>query len=433
MESYKPWERCFLRLQTNNFNKPYLVHGAKEYTFGQFISDLNQKKHYSSSLYVANNDPYEIFLAIIHSLVYGYSIEVLDGDFSKIELEKLKVDQKEIFSLKKIEEPFIIRDFDSLLNKINQNKEWYLTLYTSGTTGRPKKVSHTLKTLTRNVKLHNRFKNDIWAFSYNPTHIAGLQVFFQAFLNQNTIVYTFNEQPKNMPNLIEKYKITHISATSTFYRNLLPYLKEKKFDSVIRATFGGERYDVNLESFIKSSFPNAKIRNIYASTEAGSLFVAHGDIFEIREEIQKFVKVSEDKELLIHSSLLDKSKLISPKRDWFNTGDLVEVLDPYHFRFTSRISEMINVGGYKVNPIEIENILMKVPGVIDILVKSRENNVTGQIIVADIVKDESFDDKEFKKIIKKFASTHLQEWKVPRIIKFVKSLPRTRTGKKDRK
>lgn len=396
------------------------------------MKDLNQKTSYSSFLYVTNNDPYEIFLAIIHSLVYGYSLEIIDGDFSDKELEKLGIDKKEVLSFTKIEELVMINDFDVLVGKIKQNKEWSLSLYTSGTTGRPKKVSHTLKILTRNVKLHSKFENDIWAFLYNPTHMAGLQVFFQAFLNGNTIIFAFDEQPKNISNLIEKYKITHFSATSTFYRNLLPYLKGKKFDHVKRVTFGGEKYDLNLEISIKEIFLYAKIRNIYASTEAGSLFTAHSDIFEIREELKEFIKVSEDRELLIHSTLLGKSKLFS-EEDWFHTGDLVELLDPHRFKFTSRKSELINVGGYKVNPLEIEDTLMEVPGVIDILVKPRENNVTGQIIVADVVKDGLYDDKELKKSIKNFASIHLQEWKIPRIIKFVDSIPKTRTGKKDRK
>lgn len=413
--------------------KILLVNDGKEYTYEDFINELNSRNHYTSYLYVTENDPFEIFITIIHSLVYGYSLEVLDGDFSNEELKILNIDQKDIKEFKKIEDLFVIGDFHSLINRINNNKDWLLSLYTSGTTGRPKKVSHTLQSLIKSVKIHPKFNSNVWAFSYNPTHMAGLQVFFQAFLNQNTMVFTFKENPQNIPYLIEKYKITHISATSTFYRNVLPYLRKQNFNSMERVTFGGEKYDMNLENSIRDIFPNAQIRNIYASTEAGSMFTGQGDIFEIREEIRSLIKINENNELLIHSSLLGKSKSFFLKEDWFYTGDIVEKVDNYHFRITSRKSEMINVGGYKVNPLEIENELIKVPGVIDILVKPKENKVTGQIIIADVVKDESYDEKELKKEIKRFASTHLQEWKVPRLIKFVTSIPKTRTGKKDRK
>ncbi len=413
--------------------KIFLVHGEHEYTYQKFISDLNNEKSYTPLLYVKGNDPYKIFLSIIHSLIYDYSIEILDGDFSESELKEIGINKESLSASKKVDKYVKIFDFKNIINLIEANKSWELLLYTSGTTGRPKKVSHDLKTLTRNVKAHTKFTEDIWAFAYNPTHMAGLQVFFQALMNKNTIVYTFDGQQRYLPNLIEKYNITNISATSTFYRNVLPYLKGSRYESIKRVTFGGEKYDPNMENIIKSIFPNAKIRNIYASTEAGSLFVAEGDIFEIPESIRSYVKINKSNELLIQQSLLGTSSSLLLEEGWYNTGDLVEQLDNNCFRFISRKSDMINVGGYKVNPLEVENILIKVPGIIDLLIKSKENRVTGQILVVDVVKDENFDDMELKKSIKKFASEHLQEWKIPRIIKFVEHIPRTRTGKKVRK
>lgn len=412
--------------------KKFLVHKSNEYTYANLLTDLNLKNNYSSILYIKNNNPYEIFLNIIHSLLYGYSIEILDGDFSEIELLEIGVEQSSIYAISQLKNKIILSDFDSLLDKIVNQKEWFLTLYTSGTTGRPKKVSHTLQSLTRNVKISDRFKEDVWSFSYNPTHMAGLQVFFQAFYNKNTIIFTFDEKPKNMPFLIEKYAITHISATSTFYRNILPYFK-KLYGGIKRVTFGGEKYDTNLGIRIKEVFPNAKISNIYASTEAGSLFQARGDVFEIKESIRDLVQINEKGQLLIHNILLGKSESFSLEGDWFITGDIVEPLDSFRFKFVGRQSELINVGGYKVNPIEIENTLITVPGVQEIVVKAKSNSVTGQIIVADVLKDQSYDDKELKKQIKKFASDHLQEWKVPRIINFVDDIPKSRTGKKVRK
>ena len=173
--------------------------------------------------------------------------------------------------------------------------------------------------------------------------------------------------------------------------------------------------------------------NVYASTEAGSLFAAKGDEFEIKAEYQQLIKISAENELCIHSSLLGASLHVKQKNEWFHTGDLVEMVDQNHFKFLSRQSEMINVGGYKVNPFEVEDLLIQVPGVNAILVKSKKNSVTGEILVADVVKDSKIDGKELKIAIKKFAVAHLQEWKVPRIIKFVDELPSTRTGKKVRK
>ena len=70
--------------------------------------------------------------------------------------------------------------------------------------------------------------------------MAGLQVFFQAFENQNTLVNVFSLARNEVYSLIEKYSVTHISATPTFYRLLLPF--EKEYSSVQRITFwGGEK------------------------------------------------------------------------------------------------------------------------------------------------------------------------------------------------
>lgn len=412
--------------------KCFLVHDNYKISYDQFIADLNELTYYSNYLYVPSNRPYEVFLSIVHSKVHGYPIELLDGDFSDIELENLGIQKEDITKVQKVKDQMKIINFQQLFQKMSDKSEWQLTLYTSGTTGRPKKVIHSWETITRTVKLHTKFEDDVWGFCYNPTHMAGLQVFFQALLNQNTIVYLFDVALHRIPSLFKKYCITNISATPTFYRNIIPYIKKRVFESVRRVTFGGEKYDVNLENDINFIFPNAKTANIYASTEAGSLFNAHADLFEIDGKIQNLIKINKDNELLIHSSLLGNFNA-ELSNAWFNTGDLVEMVDQSHFKFISRLSEMINVGGYKVNPIEIEEILLKVPGVIDVLVKARENRVTGQIIVADILKEDTFDGKELKKEIKKFASAHLQEWKVPRIITFIHHIPKTRTGKKDRK
>ena len=103
---------------------------------------------------------------------------------------------------------------------------------------------------------------------------------------------------------IERYQVTHISATPTFYRLLLPF--EQSYPSVQRVTLGGEKSDNHLYENIHKIFPEAKINNVYASTEAGSLLVAKGDSFQIPISIRnKFMVV--DNELLIHKSLLGKS------------------------------------------------------------------------------------------------------------------------------
>lgn len=85
--------------------------------------------------------------------------------------------------------------------------------------------------------------------------------------------------------------------------------------------------------------------NVYASTEAGTLFASAGNEFVIKEEMKNLVRV-ENGELLIHSSLLGKSSLVDVDGDWYHTGDIIEIVHdiPLIFHFLSRKNEMINVG-----------------------------------------------------------------------------------------
>lgn len=230
--------------------------------------------------------------------------------------------------------------------------------------------------------------------------------------------------------LLEKYNITHISATPTYYRNTLSYLS-KCYPLVKRVTFGGEKYDASLEKLVGLTFPNSKILNIYASTETGSLFVGQGEFFERNEMIQRYTRVSEEGELSIHRSLLEGSTILQSDDDWYSTGDIVE-LSGSRIRFITRKSELFNVGGYMVNPTEIEYILRNVDGVLDLVIRGEENRYTNNIVVADIIKTHDVDEFFIKCAVKQYAKEHLQSWKVPRIINIVQQLSETRSGKKMR-
>jgi len=399
-------------------------------TYEEFFQDLSNIDELETIIY--ERTPYLIFLKLTRSLIEGLQVDLLDYDISYDEMKRLGISEKDLKAKVRLSN-IKINNFDEFLSKIKYgSKTWKLGLYTSGTTGRPKKVYHTFENLTRNVKTGDRFKENIWAFAYNPTHIAGVQVFFQALLNGNPIIYIFDLNIKKIPQLMIKYRITNISATPTFYRNIISVI-DKSINSVKRVTFGGEKFDPTLENKLKTIFPNAKIVNIYASTEAGSLLSSRGEFFEIPKDKETLFKIAEDGELLIHESLLGESESIKIENGWYHTGDIVELIEKNKIKIVGRKTEMINVGGYKVNPHEVEEEIKKIPGVVDAYVYSKKNRMTGNIIVADVIVDSIVQNlNEFEKLIYDKLRKNLQAWKIPRIINFVDKIQLTRTGKKVR-
>lgn len=401
-------------------------------TYEDFFQDLSNIRELETIIY--ENSPYLIFLKLTRSLIEGLKVDLLDYDLSYDEIKRLDITKESL--TKKIKLSNIkINNFNELLNSVEHgSKTWKLGLYTSGTTGRPKKIYHSFENLTRNIKTGERFKENVWAFAYNPTHIAGIQVFFQALLNGNPMIYIFDLDRNNIPELMKKYEITNISATPTFYRNVVPMINTS-IESVKRVTFGGEKFDPTLENKLKEIFPNAKIVNIYASTEAGSLLSSRGEFFEIPKDKENYFKIAEDGELLIHKSFLGESGSINIENNWYHTGDIVEVIGKNKIKIIGRKTEMINVGGYKVNPNEVEEEIKKINGIIDVYVYAKTNRMTGNIIVADVViyNKDDHDLNQLEKLIYEKLKKNLQVWKIPRIINFVDKIQLTRTGKKVRK
>ena len=398
----------------------FLIDNDNSYSYDDLLQSLNMSSEYCP-LY-KTSDIYSYFVNLIKALAANKPLVLLDSDLNPAEIDGI---DENLVNVKEEIDKKSYKSMGEIVEDI-QNSTSEITIFTSGTTGQPKKVLHTVATLTRSVRTGERYVGQIWAYAYNPTHMAGLQVFFQAFENLNTLVNVFNKQRSEVYELINKHNITHISATPTFYRLLLPF--EQEYKTVVRVTLGGEKSDSHLYENIKKIFPEAKINNVYASTEAGSLFAAKGDCFQIPEKIRDKFEVVDD-ELLIHKSLLGKSDSFKFEGDYYHSGDLIEWVDKESglFRFKSRKNELINVGGYKVNPGEVENILLSIEGVKQVLVYGKANSILGNVLCADIQLEDgvALTDVEIKKALR----SQLQDFKIPRRIKFVEQMSLTRTGK----
>lgn len=398
----------------------FLIDNGVSYSYADLLSAVTSGDTYYPLL--RTNDVFGYFSNLIKALVNNVSLVLLDADLNSSELDGIEEYKVNLPASLRVRKYSNMEDVVAALQQSSSE----ITIFTSGTTGQPKQVVHTVSTLTRSVRCNERYRGQVWAYAYNPTHMAGLQVFFQGIENLNTFVNVFNLPRCEVYKLIEKYSITHISATPTFYRLLLPF--ECSCATVQRVTLGGEKSDEHLYSNIRKIFPAAKINNVYASTEAGSLFAAKGDCFQIPETLRNKFKVVDD-ELLIHSSLLGQSDNFKFDGGYYHSGDLIEWVDVESglFKFRSRKNELVNVGGYKVNPTEVEDVLNSIKGIRQSLVYAKVNSVLGNILCAEIQleKEGSVTELGVRQILK----DRLQDFKIPRRIKFVESFTLTRTGK----
>ena len=400
-------------------NKPFLPDLPSPVSYADLLDAANRAT--SLRPLIRRQSLFEFSRDLLAALSRGVSVEIADSDMSEDELAALTSASPDAeISLT----PTSFGSLGGLLDAA-KNSQATLTLFTSGTTGRPKSVSHTMRSISKRVRISPKHADDIWGFAYNPSHMAGIQVLLQALANGNPLVNLFGLPAEEVAEKIARYKITHISATPTFYR----MLAGAEFPNVIRATFGGERVDETLCRKVEKMFPSAKINNVYASTEAGALFACGGDAFSIPPDIADSVKIS-DGEILLRRDILGTSESFSFDADGFyHTGDKIEWADAdkTKFRIIARANGMVNVGGYKVNPAEVEAALRGVEGISDAAVFGKKNSVLGNILCADIVAVRGAEIDE--PALRKKLAESLQQFKIPRIVKFVEKLETTRTGK----
>ena len=308
-----------------------------------------------------------------------------------------------------------------LINFFENSKKAKFELHTSGSTGKPKLVKVILGNCLRNVKKVDN--QDSWGLAYPPKSFAGTQVFFQALLNIQTIVLLHGLDFSQSSLMIKKYKITNLACTPT-YLKLLTSQKAFLPNYLKNISLGGEVLTDAHFVFFKGKLPGIKIRNIYASTEVGSVLATNGQFFYIPEKLKKKVKIKNN-ELIFHKSLLNDFQSKKIINDWYHSGDIVKCNGDKYFSIVNRDNNYINIGGNKVNLIEIENIILKNENIQDVIVYSKPNSIMGNIIIAEYIGE--IEPKDLRAEIK------TEKFKIPSILKKVDNIELTNTGKKIRK
>jgi len=319
--------------------------------------------------------------------------------------------------------------------------EQEIVLFTSGTTGVPKAVMHHLPTLLAGVHRSVSLGDARWLFLNEISSFAGLQVFLHAVLNGGTIsLAPLASTPLEQAlRLALATRVTHISATPTFFRFLLGAAGQDDIAQLrpMQITLGGEVVDQTLLDRLSARFSESKITHIYASSEMGPCFSVH----DRRAGFPASLLTSDA--LPVRIRVADGELMIKPKGRAFNylnaaagmtadgyfaTGDLVERAGD-RYVFVGRSSERINVGGRKVAPAEVEAILLTVPGVDFARVYGAPSSLLGQLVKADIVVDPSHTQESVRKHIHAVCRDRLAEPQRPRLLNFVRKVELLENGK----
>lgn len=311
---------------------------------------------------------------------------------------------------------------------------------TSGTTGTPKLVSHTLSSLARSVKSDKTVGEVIrWGLLYDLRRFAGLQVYLQAFCGGSALIIPDDPSaPSSALSELAANDCNALSCTPSMWRKFLmdPRLASLNLRWV---SMGGEIADDHLLSTLKKMFPTARIAHIYASTEAGVGFsvtdglagfpASYLDVppkgIRLRVDADGFLHLRPDR---AHQHYIGRNEALSDKEGWINTGDLV-VCSGGRYRFLGRANGAINVGGNKVQPHEVEQVILGVKGVAEAVVLPKKNPILGALVQAKVVPKAGFDPDMLEQAIHAACATALDDFKRPAIVTMVPMIALGASGK----
>ncbi len=310
-----------------------------------------------------------------------------------------------------------------------------LILFSSGITGEPKGAVHNLALLLDKFRKPGKTLKTISFLLFD--HIGGFNTLFHVLSNAGTVVVAEDRSPDGILKLIEKYKVELLPTTPTFLNMILFTRAYEKYDlsSLKIVSYGTEAMnEATLKSF-HSLFPDVILKQTYGLSEVGIMSTRSESSESLWLKVggEGFETKIVDGKLFIkaQSAMLGYLNAPSPftQDGWFNTRDCVEVKGDY-IKFLGRDSDIINVGGEKVYPVEIESTILEITGVKDAAVHGEANPILGNIVVAEVSIEDCLDKKEYLLKIKKHCQLRLEKYKIPVKINFHDIIPSNHRFKK---
>lgn len=309
----------------------------------------------------------------------------------------------------------------ALIENLRKSNHSGLILFSSGSTGVPKAMIHNLDNLIDSYK-GKKGKQLVFLIFLMFDHIGGLNTMLNCLSMGVTMVFPSNRDPEHVTSLIERYKVNILPASPTFLNLILIGESYKRYDcsSLRMITYGTESMPDSLLLKLRDTFPRVKFLQTFGTSETGisqtSSKSSNSTYIKIDDPNTEY-KIVEN-ELWIRSKTQIMGYLNSgmerfTEDGWFKTGDLVEEGEDGYIKIVGRNKEIINVGGEKVLPSEVESVLFQMPEVRDCIVFGESNPIMGQMVVAKILFSEPLKSGEAKKRVISFCLEKLERYKIP--------------------
>jgi hypothetical protein len=434
-----------------NNDQTAIIYDGKKYSYNELYIKIKEiesfiKDKIKSGEVVAILADYSfVSIALFFALYENKNIIAPITSTSKKEIDgKLK----ESFSTKIINlenEKLVITNIKSeashkIINDLQTSKCAGLILFSSGSTGAPKAMIHNLDTLVDSYGDKKQKQINMLVFLMFD-HIGGINTMLNILSMNATMIIPQNRNADDICKLIEEYKIAVLPSSPTFLNLILINRSYEKYDlsSLRMITYGTETMPEGLLNRLKAVFSKVKFLQTFGTSETGiaatSSKSSSSTFMKIDDENLEYKIV--DNELWLRSKTqilgyLNRSMESFTNDGWFKTGDLVELDNEGFIKIIGRNKEIINVGGQKVLPSEVESMLLGMDEIEDCLVYGEQNAITGQSVSCDVVLKHGIDDSGFKILVRKFCKDKLDNFKIPTRVNVVQKTEFTERFKKSR-
>lgn len=366
---------------------------------------------------------------------------IFNNNFEIVLFEREFSDRLSSCSINKLSfDDLFIFNYESFQTRFNDEA---VVIFTSGSSAQPKGVVHTFDSLVNSIlngsKVLNQNIGDRWLASLPFYHIGGFQIICRALSSGCEIIIPTDLRIESIKKSLFKFKPTHISLVAAQLKRLI---EENTIpDQTLKLSLiGGGFSEDNL--LLEAAQKGWNPIRVYGSSETAS-FVTTATAEEIISKpntVGKAVenvklKISSEGEILISTKSLFKNYLNDEKaryekiiNEFYHSGDLGKIDKDNYLFVEARRTDLIVSGGENINPIEVENELLKIPSIKEACVFPIQDEHWGQIAAAALVTDEIIDEEYLKNELKK----NLASFKIPKKFFFVGKLPKTTLGKIER-